>query len=129
MVNSRSKLVQPQEIEVWYTIPAIRKALAIELKSINIGQKEIASLLNITEAAVSHYLQNKRAGEVLMPKSLKSKVHESALKLLKRESAALIEINKLSMTNEVQMIKCKLHRQYNPSLKTCTICKICGKVK
>ena len=43
----------PQEIEVWYLIPAIRAELAKELLKEGINQTKIASILNITNAAVS----------------------------------------------------------------------------
>ena len=54
-------LKHPQEIEVWYVLPAIRKELVVTLKEKNLTQKKIAEFLNITEAAVSQYIKQKRA--------------------------------------------------------------------
>ena len=51
----------PQEIELWYVIPAIRKQLVIELKRKGLKQKAIAPILGITEAAISQYNRDKRA--------------------------------------------------------------------
>ncbi|MFH1405899.1 MAG: hypothetical protein ABIG52_01635 [Nanoarchaeota archaeon] len=51
----------PQEIEVWYILPAIRKELVLALKEKGHTQKEIASFLNVTEPAISQYTKEKRA--------------------------------------------------------------------
>ena len=58
MVN---KLIQPQEVEVWYIIPLIRKELALAMKKRKMPQNEIASLLGVTDSAISQYSNNKRA--------------------------------------------------------------------
>lgn len=42
-------------------VPAIKAKLAKELKEKGLSQKDIAVLLNVTEAAVSQYLSGKRA--------------------------------------------------------------------
>ena len=42
-------------------VPAIKAKLAKELKEKGLSQKEIAALLDVTEAAVSQYLSGKRA--------------------------------------------------------------------
>ena len=51
----------PCEIATWYVLPVIRKELAMLLvKNHGISQKETASLLGVTDAAVSQYLSKKR---------------------------------------------------------------------
>ena len=42
-------------------VPAIKAKLAKELKKKGCSQKEIATILGVTEAAVSQYLSGKRA--------------------------------------------------------------------
>ncbi len=44
-----------------HKVPAIKAKLAKELKEKGLSQKEIAALLDVTEAAVSQYLSGKRA--------------------------------------------------------------------
>ena len=51
----------PQEIELWYVIPSLRKALVTVLKKKGMKQKDIAPLLGISEPAVSQYMKDKRA--------------------------------------------------------------------
>ena len=56
----------PQEIEVRYILPAIRRELArIFIQEHNLSQKEAANVLGLTEAAISQYLHYKRAKEVV----------------------------------------------------------------
>src|SRR3989338_7359320 len=60
------KETMPQDIEVRYILPAIRRELTnafIEKHKLN--QKEAAKLLGMTEAAISQYRHSKRAKEVV----------------------------------------------------------------
>ena len=59
------KLHTPQEVEVHYILPALRKALMNEMKSRGLTQKEIAKLLQVTEPAISQYASGKRATSVV----------------------------------------------------------------
>ena len=40
------KLIFPQEIEVWYVLPAIRKQLALELIKQGLTQSQVSKLLD-----------------------------------------------------------------------------------
>ncbi|MEM2954458.1 MAG: helix-turn-helix domain-containing protein [Candidatus Nanoarchaeia archaeon] len=51
----------PCEYSVKFKIPLIKAKLAKTLKAKNYSNKEIAKILNVTEAAVSQYLNGKRA--------------------------------------------------------------------
>ena len=66
-----SPLKHPQEIEVWYILPAIRRELVVVLKEKGISQKKIAEMVGIVQSAVSQYLAGKRGGEVVFPKDVK----------------------------------------------------------
>jgi len=58
----------PQEIEVWYILPALRREMCKELVAKGMSQKSAAQLFGITEAAVSQYINGKRAGKVKFKK-------------------------------------------------------------
>ena len=58
------KLIQPQEVEVLYILPAIRRELAKEMKKQGLEQKKIAGLLFVTEAAVSQEYAGKYVEEL-----------------------------------------------------------------
>ncbi len=56
----------PQEVVVWRIIPSLRKEFVLGLKKKGLSQKEIAEKLDITAAAVSQYMNNKRATSVVI---------------------------------------------------------------
>ncbi len=52
----------PQEIEVWYIIPAIRKELArCLIQDHKITYEKTGNIMGITKSAISQYIRNKRA--------------------------------------------------------------------
>ena len=55
----------PQEIEVWYIIPAIRKELAKLLtQKYELSYDKAGVILGVSKAAISQYLSNKRANKI-----------------------------------------------------------------
>ena len=82
-----SPLKHPQEIEVWYILPAIRRELVVVLKEKGISQKKIAEMVGIVQSAVSQYLAGKRGGEVVFPKDVKDFIRKSADKIKDTQSA------------------------------------------
>ena len=60
----------PQEIEVWYVLPAIRKEMAKVMADKGLKQVEIAEILGLTKSAVNHYLKQKRAKDVNFPEQI-----------------------------------------------------------
>ena len=75
------KLTQPQEVEVLYLLPAIRRELAIAMKKTGMEQKKIAELLCVTEPAVSQYFSSKRAQKIKFTKEILGKIQVSAEKI------------------------------------------------
>ena len=111
----------PQEIEVWYILPAIRRKLVLALKEKGKAQKEIAKLLNITEAAVSQYTNKKRGTEISFPAEVKDFIKKSAEKIVDSESA----FHQIQIINEfIKKSKalCQLHAQIEGDLKGCDVC-------
>ena len=116
-------LVMPQEIDVWYVIPAVRKELAIIfVKDYNLSQREAAKLLGITEASISHYINKKRAVELIFSKE--------ELKNIKIKAKEIIEDKKTmkhmyELCNELRGSKsiCNIHRKHEKGIeKDCNIC-------
>src|SRR5574341_1255670 len=94
MVN---RLLQPQEIEVFYVLPAVRRELATCMKSAGKPQKEIAMLLGVTEPAVSQYMSSKRASLLKFNDKVKAAICESSKRItselsLMREMQRLLTI-------------------------------------
>ena len=116
------KLLFPQEIEVYYIIPAMRREFALSLKKIKVDQKTIASLLHVSEAAISQYLSGKRAGEVQFSETIKKAIAKSSLCLLaqgsfKKEGGKILELIKNDKTT------CKICMPItHEGSETCTLC-------
>ena len=114
-------LLYPQEVEMHYILPAIRRDLTDELKSMGLEQKEIARLLRISEPAVSQYVTNKRGQDVKFPNNMKQEIHKSAKRLLAhgdllRETRLLLD---LSMKERVT---CVMHCKVADMPSDCGVC-------
>ena len=116
----------PQELEVWYIIPAIRRELAKVLVSERkLSQREVSRLLGITEAAVSQYLKSKRAKEIIFDTTTLAEIRKSADKILESENktvAIVEEMQRICNFANVQQLMCELHKSMNPEVKDCDVC-------
>ncbi len=93
----RRTWMMPQEVEVWYVLPAIRRELAKvmktkevqrvdedgKMKDHRITQKEIARMLGVTEPAITQYLLKKkdkrsRGDQVILPNQIIREIEKSA---------------------------------------------------
>ncbi|MBD3202804.1 helix-turn-helix domain-containing protein [Candidatus Woesearchaeota archaeon] len=112
----------PQEITVWYILPALRRELTIELKNRNLLQKQIAKVLDVTEPAVSQYMRNKRAKTVEFPQDLKKEIHESANNMIDDLTCHRFELQKLITQIKRSGFLCKIHRKHENVPKCCNVC-------
>jgi len=108
----------PQEIESKYLIPSVRKEIVLFLKEKGWNNKSIAKVLNITEAAVSQYLHNKRVNWQIPEK----------FRLLIREKLNTQNINTKSIYYLIEDLKkcgllCLLHEFYDDIDENCNICR------
>ncbi|MEN9626176.1 MAG: hypothetical protein RL557_504 [archaeon] len=114
----------PQEIEVWYLIPALRKELAkIFIKDFNLSQKQVADLLELTESAVSQYLAEKRANEFKFNKQEHEEIKKTAAKILKDKKNSNAYVYQLTIKFRGSENICKIHKKQDKSLPIA--CKIC----
>lgn len=123
------RLLMPEEIDIYYLIPSIRRELAFCLLKNGIKVKEVAKLLGITSAAVTQYIKEKR-GKFVQVKALKREINKSAVKILCNESCFkefyLKELRKLLIKANRLGIRCNACRKYNKAiLMHChqTLCK------
>lgn len=116
----------PQEVEVWYVLPAIRRELAKVMKTKTIKrendegkmmdhkitQKEIARMLGVTEPAITQYLLEKkgrrsRGDQVDIPDLILKEIDKSADKMIAEfEKARLQDDEEIfeTMTSEINRI-------------------------
>jgi predicted transcriptional regulator len=122
----RRTWMMPQEVEVWYVLPAIRRELAKVMKTrviqrVNedgekvdhkITQKEIARMLGVTEPAITQYLLKKkgrrsRGDQVVIPDKILKEIEKSADEMIAEfEKARVNEDEEIFevMTSEINRI-------------------------
>jgi predicted transcriptional regulator len=152
-VKKRTWLM-PQEIEVWYVLPAIRREFARVMKTKEvprtnddgkvrqhrITQKEIAKMLGVTEPAITQYLLKKkgmrsRGDQVEIPDKFLSEIDESADAIISDFEKGLNEQDMYEiMTREINKIikmmrddgaMCEIHKQFSIHVKD--VCKACDR--
>lgn len=144
--------MMPQEVEVWYVLPAVRRELAKVMKTRvvdrvgsdgkmrkhKITQKEIASMLGVTEPAITQYLLKKgkrsRGDQVEIPSRVQSEIERSADRIVnvyedsvpeeKIYEEMTREINRLIQFLRDEGIMCDIHKQFSTHVgDTCDACK------
>jgi len=118
----------PQEIEVWYIIPAIRKELSEVLtKKHKLTYEKAGEILGISKAAVSQYLKKKRAGKVKIPSEIKKEIEKSAEIIVKNENIAVREIIRILNLMKRYKCSCQVCKKYNKGiLKQCKMKPVRG---
>ena len=118
------KELMPQEIEVWYLIPALRKELArIFIDDYKLIQKETAEMLNLTEPAISQYMKSKRANEVKFSKKDLEKIKKTAKNIIEKKESMLKALYNLTVEFRGKKIVCDIHRSKDKTIsKKCNIC-------
>ncbi len=103
----------PQEIEVWYIIPAIRRELSkCFIRDYKITYEKVGGILGISKAAISQYLKNKRAAKIRLHPKAQAEICKSCKKIVNKKSDSVREITKI-----LRFIRRKnLH------------CEVCGEV-
>lgn len=99
----------PQEIEVWYIIPAIRRDMAICLsREHKISYGDIASMMGLTKTAISLYIAGKRVERIKMhPKALEE-VKISCQRIVKNKSAVIKEISRVLEIIKKRKLHCEM---------------------
>ncbi len=107
----------PQEIEVWYIIPAIRKQLAQVLtKKHRLTFEKTGEILGISKAAVSQYINKKRAGKIKFPPNVKKQIEKSADKINKNNKIAVNEIMRILKLIKTCGCECNICKKYNKGI-------------
>lgn len=114
----------PQEIEVWYIIPKLRKELSDRLVNKHgLSYEKTGSILGITKAAVSQYLGNKRANKIKLSKEMQTELTKSAERISKNNSSGLLEIQNLLRKMKETKCSCNVCKEYNKGILNYCNCK------
>ena len=114
----------PQEIEVWYLIPALRREIVkILIKDYNTSQKEASEILGVTEGAVSQYLSDKRGKEMTFSDKDTDKIKETVKVIVEDRENVMDHMYKLCLDFRSSGTICDIHRKYDPNVdKGCKVC-------
>ncbi|MEM4266298.1 MAG: helix-turn-helix domain-containing protein [Candidatus Woesearchaeota archaeon] len=116
------QLLHPQELEVFYILPALRREIAKAMKKLGRSQKAIAQILGVTEAAVSQYLHQKRATDVDFTKALQKEISSSASQITDRNSFLRVAQQMIRKIRGNRFI-CDVCRDQNKGLpRRCSMC-------
>ncbi len=116
------QLLHPQEIEVYYILPALRRELSIALKRKGLEQKRIAELLGVTAAAVSQYLRNKRASDFRFDQQLQEEIGKAADRITSTP-VMVAETQRLLSLSRLSGMTCQIHHKVSGISKTCDACQ------
>lgn len=115
------KYLLPQEIELSFVVPAIRRELTLYLKEKGYGQHDIAQMLHVTDAAVSQYASGKRATEITFPAAAKEHIHAAAEKLI-NGAHIITQMTQLLHYMKQTRITCQVHIQKAGLEPNCQLC-------
>ena len=116
--------LMPQEIEVWFLLPSIRRELAIFLtKKHAMTQFEVSKLIGITAAAVSQYISKKRGTDMKFTLDELCVIEEGSNMIVKDKSNAHAIIYNISQKLKGGKSMCDLHMQHSKDIPTdCRLC-------
>jgi len=104
----------PQEIEVWYIIPAIRKEFSRVLtQKHKLTFEKAGAILGISKAAISQYLGKKRASKIKLPTKIKKEIEKSAKILMKNNKLAVKEIMRILKLMKINGCSCGVCKKFN----------------
>ena len=117
------QMQMPQEIEVWFILPALRRELAKSMIADHrLSQKQVAGIMGITEAAVSQYLKSKRAKDVKFSKQTVAEIKTAAKNIVTDNTHMMSELLHLCNLSDVKHLMCKLHKSQFDIDAKCNVC-------
>ena len=138
----RRTFLMPQELEVWYVLPSLRREIARLMIKKRVPQKDIAAILGVTEPAVTQYklAKSKRSrGDVIeIPDSFMPEIEKSVDVMIQAwqgrqpdtyvYQAMTKEVNRLIRALRDVGIMCDVHRgQCEEVEEECKACKNGGR--
>ncbi len=115
------QITQPQEVEVFYILPAIRSRMATALKEQGMMQKDIAGLLYVQESTISQYLSSKRAADVKFNDHVDKEIVAAAKKIRTKGDMIRETQHILQMVRDENLL-CKVHESVGTVPKGCDVC-------
>jgi hypothetical protein len=115
------QVIQPQEVEVFYILPAIRSRMAAAMKDNGMKQKEIAELLCVQESTISQYLGLKRAADVKFNDHVDKEI-SAAVKRIKTKEGLIRETQSILDMVRSEKVICDIHKSVADLPESCDAC-------
>jgi len=112
----------PQEVEVWYILPSVRKEFVVSLKKLGMKQKDISRHMGLTQAAVSQYLKNKRGNKVTFNQNLSKTIEDSSKKIIRTQSNYQKELQYVLRKIKTSRFICNVCKDHINAPKNCDVC-------
>ncbi|MBI5392597.1 hypothetical protein HZA96_01890 [Candidatus Woesearchaeota archaeon] len=106
------QLALPQEIEVMYIIPTVRRYFAVYMKEQGKSQKEIAVLLCIRESTVSQYIAKKRGVLAKFDDDIQDEIKKS-VSYIKTTEDVIKEMQRILKKIRTSKAICEIHKQFS----------------
>lgn len=117
----KTSLLMPQEVEVFYVLPAIRRELATAMKATGKKQKDIAKLLCVKESTISQYMSEKRASGMKFNEKIQKAAIEAATGISDRVTLIDATQKLLALIREEKSL-CGFHMDIAGLPKSCNVC-------
>ncbi len=114
----------PCQVVYWYLLPAMSSALSRELVKLGIPQKDIASALGLTPAAVSQYISRKRGKEIKLDKRTRAEITKLAKKIARKkmnECDVMYEVCGICAVARRSRTLCRMHKEMT-NQRECHVC-------
>jgi hypothetical protein len=119
------KVRPPCEIVVWYVIPTIRSELAKELLNLDMKQKQISDVLDITQPAVSQYISDKRGHGIKFEVEVQDMIKDFARDLVVGKATQMDIIPKMCeicKKIKAEEVVCQIHKDKDNIPLNCNAC-------
>jgi uncharacterized protein len=112
----------PCELVVWKILPAIKARLARQLKDKGMKQKDIAKILDSTEAAISQYLSGKRAADFKIPKEVAGSLDIVSEEISKGSNQKVLQFGICQICKEIRTKGLACKDCETSKTDDCTLC-------
>ena len=115
--------MQPQELEVWYVLPALRRQLCVELVKVGVARKKIAMFLGISEPAVSQYMHSKRAAKLEFSADFRERIRATGSEIAAGKLSGTAGLQRLCVDFRDSRELCNVHHQLDLDVpRKCEVC-------
>ncbi len=121
-MKNKTSYMLPQEVEVWYIIPKLRRELAkLFVEEYNLNYEKTGEILGVSKSAISQYFSKKRGNKSIeISEIVKKEIENSAKLIVEKKSNGVLEVQRLLNVMKKSRNSCEVCKTYNPEvLKHC----------